>query len=293
MNQLQDDLKRKLQELENSRCELDILRYQMPPSNRMLAVESRISATEAEMEELEERKTEVKAIIADYGRKSRNIMKAISEYLDEYQTMKDSEAAQLEVLQNEMVALEKKLITMTEAKDDEIKSCKIRLKHQRIKLTTEHTAVCEKQERHFMKRLREIEGRCQKALRSAETQHVAELRSKNQKIENLESKVQKLEAQLLVHQSSVQNKLKNLFKRKKSVSVDESKRRGTAQKGYRGRGLKSDSKYPIHQTKEHDQASHVSTISPPFSYDQYSLRSLPAMHFREILEQNQDQSIPY
>lgn len=296
MTQLQDDFERKSQEIERSRCELDILRYQMPPSYRIFTVQSQISATEAEVNQLEERMIEVKAIIEDYGRKSRSIKNAISKLLEEYETMKDSEIAQLEALQSEIVTLEKKLLMVTEAKDDEIKSCKIRLKHQRIKLTTEHKAVCEKQERHFMKTLRETEGRCQKALRSAETQHVAELRSKNQKIENLESKVQKLEAQLSVRQSTVQSKVINWFRRKKSISIDESKRRGTIQKGYRGGESKkfNDSKYSIHPRKEHDQASsHVSTISPPFCYDRHSLHSLPAMHFREIVERDRDQSSLY
>lgn len=294
MNQLQDDFERKSQEIERSRHELDILSYQMPPSHRIFAVQRRISATEAEVNQLEERMIEVKAIIEDYERKSRSIKNAISKSLEGYETVKDSETAQLEALQSKMVTLEKKLLMVTEAKDNEIKSCKTRLKHQRIKLTTEHRAVYEKQERHFMKTLRETEGRCQKALRSAETQYVAELRSKNQKIENLESKVQKLEAQLSVRQSTVQSKVINWFRRKKSISIDESKRRGTIQKGYHGGESKNDSKYSIHPRKEHDQASsHVSTISPPFCYDRHSLHSLPAMHFREIVERDRDQSSLY
>ena len=294
MTQLQDDFERKSQEMERLKCELDILRYQMPPLHRIFTVQNRISATEVEVNQLEEKMIEVKAVIEDHGRKSRSIKNAISKLLEEYETVKDSETAQLEALQSEMVTLEKKLLMVTEAKDDEIKSCKTRLKHQRIKLTTEHKAVYEKQERHFMKTLREVEGRCQKALRSAETQHVAELRSKNQKIEHLESRVQKLEAQLSVRQSTVQSKVINWFRRKKSISVDESKHRGTEQKGYRSGKSKNDSKYPIHPRKEHDQASsHVSTISPPFCYDRHSLHSLPAMHFREIIERDRDQSSLY
>ena len=162
MNQLQDDFKRKLQEIERSRCELDILRYQMPPSHRIFTVQSRISATEAEMKELKERMIKVEAIVDDYKMRSKSIKDAISE---ECQPVRDA-AAPLEVLQSEIVALEKKLVTETKEKDNEIKS---RLNYQRIKFTSEHKHICEKQGRYYMKTQHETEERCQKALKKAET----------------------------------------------------------------------------------------------------------------------------
>ena len=297
MNQLQEDYKRKSQEIERLRSEVDVLRYRIPPSHRTSMIESQISTSEAEMKELEERMLEVKAIIEDYGRKSRCRKSAITELmLKENQTARED--ARLEAQQSQRVTLEK-LFTMTQAKDDEIRRSKSRLNQQRIKLTSEHRAAYEKQEMYYTKTIREVEGRYQKALKSAETQHLAELQSKNEKIGKLESKVEKLEAQLLVRQSAVQNKLRKWFKRKKSTIIDESKHGGTRQGSDQGGKLKNDPqpspKYPIHSQKEHDQASsHASTISPPFYYDQYSLHSLPAMHFREVLEEgHQDQSSPY
>lgn len=298
MNQLQEDLKRKSQEIERARCELEVLRYRIPPSHQTFMVESLVSTSEAKIKELEKRMIEVKANIEDYGRKSKSSKSAIAELLEEDQTVREHEmAALLEAQQRQMAILENKLLTATRVKDDEIKRYKTRLNLQRIKLTTEHREACEKQEMYYMKSLREIEGRCQKALKSAETQHVTELQSKNQKIGDLESKVKKLEAQLLVRQSTVQKRFRKWFRRKKSTIIDESKCSGTVQKSDLSGELTNDSeppKYLIHPTKVQDQASHASTISPPFYYDQYSLHSLPAMHFREILEQEgQDQSNPY
>ena len=297
MNQLQEDLRRKSQEIERARCELEVLRYRIPPSHRVSMVVSLVSASEAKIKELEERMIEVKAIIEDYGRKSRSSKRAIAELVEDQTVRVHEVTALLEVQQRRMAILEKKLLTVTRAKDDEIKRYETRLNLQRIKLTNEHRAACEKQEMYYVKTLREIEGRCQKALKSAETQHGTELQSKNQKIRDLESKVEKLEAQLLVRQSAVQKRFRKWFRRKKSTIIDESKCSGTVQKSDLSGELTNASeppKYSIHPTKAQDQVSHASTISPPFYYDQYSLHSLPAMHFRGILEQEgQDQSNPY
>lgn len=64
------------------------------------------------------------------------------------------------------------------------------------------------------KKEQKVISETQKALKSAEMK----LQYKNQQIEDLENKVKELEAQLLVRQSTKQNKLKNLFKRKSRKS---------------------------------------------------------------------------
>ena len=295
MDQLQDDVWRKSQELERSRCELEVLRYRMPPSHRISMVETQISTSKAEIKELEKRMKEVEVTVADYGMKLKSYKGAIAELLEEDRMVR--EVALIEAQQAQMAAFEKKLVSVTKAKDDEIRRCKTHLNHQRIKMICEHRATIERQELYHSRIAREIEGRYQKALTSAETQYITELQSKNERIRDLESKVTKLEAQLLVRQSSIQKRIKKWFKRKRRTT-DDSKHSGMVQRVRVGE-LTSDyqlSKYPIHTTKEQDQASfHASTISPPSYYDQHSLRSLPAMHFREmqslaLVPYEQDQS---
>ena len=188
-------------------------------------VKTQISTSKAEIKELEKRMKEVEANIDDYGSKSKSSERAIAEMVKLLEEdMK--KAALFEAQQARRVALvfEKKLVTVTKAKDDEIRRCKNHLNDQRIKMTGEHRATYERQELYHSRIVREIEGRYQKALISAETQHITELQSKNERIRNLESKVTKLEAQLLVHQSSAQEGIQR-------STIEDSKHSGTVQRG--------------------------------------------------------------
>lgn len=277
-NRLQEYLKRKSQTAESLRSELEVLRYRIPPSHKISMVETQISINEAEIEELEERMIEVQTIIEDHRRKSKSSKNAIDELLEEEHS--------------QMVALEKKLLAATKAKEEEIKRSKTHLKLQKIKLTNEHQAACGKVEMHYVEKLREVEGRYQRALKSAEMQHATELQSKNHRIENLESKVKLLETKLSVHQGTVQSKIKKWFRRKKKDTISSNKKDVVEQESTRD---SQPSKFSVQGAAvEQDQTSHVSTISPPFYYDQYSLHSLPAMHLRGLHDQQGlNQSNPY
>ena len=280
-SRLQEDFKRKLQTAKELKSELAVLEYRLPPSYKISMVEIQISINEAEIEELKERMLEVQAIIEDQERKSKSSKSAIAELLEEEQ--------------GQMVALEKKLLATTKAKEEEIKRSETHLKLQKIKLTNKHRAACAKVELHYMEKLREDKERYQEALKSAEMQHVTELQSMYHKIGNLESKVKILEAKLSVHQPTVQSKIKKWFRRKKKDTTKSSnaivKKDVLDDRSIRD---SQPSKFSVQDVMEQDQTSHVSTISPPFYYDQHSLRSLPAMHLRGLHDQeSQNQSNTY
>ena len=302
-NQLEEDLKTKSQEIKS---ELEALKCQTAPSYQISIAENRISTSEAEIKELKRRIEEVKSIIEDHEMKLRCSKSAIFfkvELLaEQLQTMKERreyEQAALQEAQHDQDVLQKKLLTVTRAKDEELKMLgkryKTLLNVQRNKLIQEHR----EQEEMHEKMLHKIEEKYQKDLeaRRAEIQdrkmqHVTELQCKNQKIEDLEVKIKKLEVQLSRRSTStVGRKLRQWFRRTKNDIDDLS---GTVLKDkLRGesRNLPPNSLLPISPTQEaqpgmQDQCSYTSTISPPL-YDQCSLNSLPAMHFREIHDQNQ------
>ena len=88
-------------------------------------------------------------------------------------------------------------------------------------------------------------------------------------------------------------KLRQLFKRKKGdiddfsgmvLKKDKLKLEG-GEPNLHSNSLLPGSLSPTQYPGKQYQCSYVSTVSPPL-YDQYSLNSLPAMHFREILSQS-------
>ena len=302
-SQLEEDLKTKSQEIERLKSDLEVLKCQTTLSYQISTAEKRVSASEAEINELKRRMTEVESDIEDQERKLGHgksaIIVMVELLAEQLQTMKERrEYEQVELLeaQHDQVTLQEKLLAVTRDKDEEIemteKKYKTLLKAQRKKVNQEHRTALEEQREMQEKMLHNTEGRYQEALKDREAkiqdhkeremQHVAEL---HQSIEGLEIKIKKLEAQLS-RRTTMGRKLRQLFKRKKSDINDFS---GMVLKKDKFKGdetnLHSNSLFPGPLSPTQDQCSYVSTVSPPL-YDQYSLNSLPAMHFREIWSQS-------
>ena len=286
-NQLERRLATKYREIEMLKSKLEALTCQVPPSHQVSTLEKKVSDNEADLIELRGIVKEVKLVLDDCGKTIRDSRIAITEEsrligLPVLRQEIHKMHVQQEALPGQLAALERKLSTEIRLKDEEIKRLGIQLNIQRERLTLKHTAALEKQETHHKKMLREIEHRYSNMLMSAEMQFASELRDKNFKIAQLESKVKKLEAQLPATQPSMLKKLKRLLIRQKSApsgAVQKRKKYGDESVRLSTHSSKRKSK---HIAEKHDQTSYASTLSPDLYYDQCSLHSLPAIHLKEV-----------
>ena len=224
-----------------------------------LSVYQRTKQSEGELKATKERKEHEQAALSEIEKSYQKSLKSA-----EMELIK-----KIEDLESKISTLETQLSVYqhTKQSEGELKATKERKEHEQAALS-------------------EIEKSYQKSLKDAEMEYATELQNKNEKIKDLESKIEMLEAQLLVcqptkqvRQSTKRNRLRKWFKRRKS---------NIPEPHYDHLPLK----YQAQKAEEQDQISYIPIAPPPLYFQTMDFKD--NIHYEsEVLqrETNSDDSV--